>query len=351
MSRKIRKILLAAFFGAILIVAVCLLIARNKPASPVEIDSGYRLVMGTFARVVAVASDAETAKKSIDAAFEQFRQIEALMSWRKEDSEIARVNRDAYVNPVTVSSPTFEVLQKSVEFSRLSEGAFDITVGPLMELWRSAQDVNRVPTDAELQQVRSKVGFEKLILDANEKTIRFAVDGMKLDLGGIAKGYAVDKAVEAMQASGAIGAMVDAGGNIRCFGTPPKGKTHWLIGLQDPNVTDEQMKVDRTILTLKFTDNAVATSGDYRRFVVVGGRRHSHIIDPATGQSSESLASVTIICPNATDADALATAVTVMGKEKGLAFIERMPDVEAILITPAPEFKQIQTPGVEKFIK
>jgi len=350
MSREIRKILLAAFFGAILIVAVCLLIARNKPASSVEIDSGYRLVMGTFARVVAVASDAETAKKSIDAAFEQFRQIEALMSWRKPDSEIARVNRDAYVNPIRVSRPTFEVLQKSVEFSRLSEGAFDITVGPLMELWRSAQDVNRVPTDAELQQVRSKVGFEKLVLDANNLTVRFAVDGMKLDLGGIAKGYAVDKAVEAMQNYGALAAMVDAGGNIRCFGSPP-AKDSWLIGLQDPNVTDEQIKIDRPILTLKFTDNAVATSGDYRRFVVVGGRRHSHIVNPATGQSSESLASVTIICPNATDADALSTAVTVMGPEKGLALIERTPDAEAILITPAPEFKQIRTQGAEKFIK
>jgi thiamine biosynthesis lipoprotein len=111
------------------------------------------------------------------------------------------------------------------------------------------------------------------------------------------------------------------------------------------------MKADRTILTLKFTDNAVATSGDYRRFVVIGGRRHSHIINPVAGQSSESLASVTIICPNATDADALATAVTVMGKEKGLAFIERMPDVEAILITPAPDFKRTQTAGAEKYIK
>jgi FAD:protein FMN transferase len=351
MSREIRKILFGIFLGAILIVvAYFLTIAAKSRPRQVEIDSGYREVMGTFARVVAVAPDTETAKKCIDAAFEQFRHIEALMSWRKDDSDIARVNRDAYRMPVRVSNSTFEVLQKSIEFSRLSEGAFDITVGPLMDLWRHAQDANHAPTDAELRQVLSKVGFEKLILDANNMTVRFAVDGMKLDLGGIAKGYAVDKVVEAMQTSGALAAMVDSGGNIRCFGSPP-AKDSWLIGLQDPNVTDEQMKAGRTILTLKFTDNAVATSGDYRRFVVVGGQRHSHIIDPATGQSSKGLASVTIICPSATDADALSTAVTVMGKEKGLALIERIPNVEAILITPAPDFKQIQTPGAEKFIK
>ena len=351
MSREVCKILFAVFSGVILIVAVHFFITAERSAAPIELDSGYRQLMGTFTRVVAVAPDAETAKKSIDAAFKQFQQIESLMSWRKPDSEIACVNRDAYAGPVKVSSLTFEVLQKSVEFSRLSEGAFDITVGPLMDLWRSAQDANCVPTDAELKQANSKVGFEKLILDANEKTIRFVVDGMRLDLGAIAKGYAVDKAVEAMQKAGVLGGMVDAGGNIRCFGVPPKGKTHWLIGLQDPNVMDEQMKAGQTILTLKFTDNAVATSGDYRRFVVVGGQRHSHIINPATGQSSDSLASVTIICPSATDADALSTAVTVMGREKGLALIERVPSAEAILITPAPEFRQIRTKGVERFIK
>ena len=251
MSREIRKILFAVFSGVILIVAVYSLTTATKSRPQrIEIDSGFRLVMGTFARVVAVAPDAETAKKCIDAAFGQLRQIEALMSWRKEDSEIARVNRDAYAKPVAVSSPTFEVLQKSVEFSKLSEGAFDITVGPLMELWRCAEDANRVPTDIELKQTLSKVGFEKLILDANDLTVRFAVDGMKLDLGGIAKGYAVDKAVEAMQKAGALAAMVDAGGNIRCFGTPPAGNTHWLVGLQDPMQNRIEIEIENLMTTV-----------------------------------------------------------------------------------------------------
>lgn len=350
MSTENRKILFAVFFGAILIVALCLLVTCSKSAAPVEVDSGYREVMGTFARVVAVASNSETAKQCIDSAFEQLRQTEALMSWRRNDSEIARVNRDAYKNPVAVSSPTFEVLQKAIEFSRLSKGAFDITVGPLMDLWRHAADANRIPTDTELQQADSKVGFEKLILDADGMTVRFAVDGMKLDLGGIAKGYAIDKAVEAMQTSGATGAMVDVGGDIRCFGSP-SAKEKWLIGLQDPTVAKGDIDIGRPLLVLELTDSAVATSGDYRRFVLIDGKKFSHIIDTKTARTSQGLASVTIIAASAINADALATAVSVMGPEKGLAFIERIPGVEAILISSAPEFKRTQTPGAEKYIK
>jgi thiamine biosynthesis lipoprotein len=275
--------------------------------------------MGTFAHVLVVAPDKRTAQKCIDTAFEQFRQIEALMSWRKDDSEIARINRDAYAKPVMVSKPTFEVLRKSVEFSRLSEGAFDITVGPLMELWQRAEDANRLPTNAEIEQTLSRVGFKKLILDANSMTVRFAADGMKLDLGGIAKGYAVDKAVEAMQKAGAVGGIVAASGETRCFGTPSKGKTHWLIGLQDPAIAEKDvLAAGRPLLVFKLNDTAISTSGNYRRFVTVGGKRFSHIVNPQNGYSSESLASVTIICPSATDADALATAVTVMGKKKAL---------------------------------
>jgi len=350
MSRENRKILFAILFGAILIVAVCLLITAKKQAAPVEVNSGYRELMGTFARVVAVAPDAERAEQCIDVAFGRLRQIEALMSWRKQDSEIARINRNAYKNPVRVSKPTFELLQKSVEFSGIPEGAFDITVGPLADLWRRAADTNHVPTETELQQADSKVGFEKLVLDANDMTVRFAVDGMKLDLGGIAKGYAIDKAVEAMQEAGATGAMVDVGGDIRCFGSPA-GKEKWLIGLQDPATAKNAMDLSRLLLVLELTSAAVATSGDYRRFVLIDGKRYSHILDTATGRTSKDLASVTVIAKSAIDADALATAVSVMGPEKGLAFVERLPDVEAILITPAPEFKQTQTTGAAKFIK
>lgn len=209
-----------------------------------------------------------------------------------------------------------------------------------------------MPTDAELQKVRSKVGYEKLILDANELSLRFAAEGMKIDLGGIAKGYAIDKAIEAMQKNGAVGGMVDIGGDIRCFGTPPQGKEYWLIGLQEPSGKIEiSPGSDELVLVLKLKDGAVATSGDYRRFVLVGGERYSHIIDRRTAAGAKGLSSVTIIANKANEADALATAVSVMGAKEGLELIDRLPETEAILITTQPQRKLIKTSGAGKYIE
>ncbi len=320
-------------------------------AGRVDIDSGTRVVMGTLARVIAVAADSNTAEGCIEAAFVEIEKIDELMSNYESDSEISELNRDGFRRAVVVSKSTYEVLQRSVESSKLTGGAFDVTVGPLVDLWRSAQDTNSLPTDAELSEARSKVGYELLYLDANETSVRFAVDGMRVDLGGIAKGYALDKAVEAMQKAGAVGGMVEIGGDIRCFGLPPVGQSRWRIGLQDARETGENVGTGEVLLVLELVDAAVATSGDYRRFVVIGGKKYSHILNTKTGYSSGELASVTIISQNATDADALATAVSVMGAEKGLALIEAIPDTEAILISSAPEFEQILTSGAKKYIK
>jgi thiamine biosynthesis lipoprotein len=273
------------------------------------------------------------------------------MSGHKEDSQISRINRDAHKGPVSVSRQTFEVLQKAIEFSELSNGAFDITVGPLEELWRSAAEANSVPGDDDLARACSKVGHEKLILDVNEMTVRFAVDGMKLDVGGIAKGYAIDSAVEAMQRFEIIGGMVDVGGDIRCFGAPPKGRNIWQIGLQDPTETETIVGGGRYLLVLKLTNSAVVTSGDYRRFTQVGGKKYSHIIDTKTGYGSDELSSVTVICPKAVDADALATAVSVMGEEKGIELIETLEDTEAILISAGPEFQIVTTKSAKQYIR
>jgi thiamine biosynthesis lipoprotein len=341
-SRIVIGIIAAAF------VALALLV---RPKAPVEADGGYRAVMGTFARVVAVAKDSPVADTAVEAAFAELRNVDALMSDYKSDSEISRINRDGYREPVKVSGATFEVLQRAIHFSELSDGEFDVTVGPLVDLWRSAAEANSVPTEAELQQARSKVGYEKLLLDANEMSVRFGTDGMRLDLGGIAKGYAIDKAIEAMHKEGAIGGMVDIGGDIRCFGVPTKGKAHWLIGLQDPNKAEDWLAAGETSLVLKLRDEAIATSGDYRRFVLIDGEKYSHILDTRTGRGSKGLSSVTIICRNAIDADALATAVSVMGPEKGLALIEKLPGVEAVLISPPPDFKLLKTTGAGRFVK
>ena len=346
MSAKIRSIVIAVF-------AACLIIAAYfscRPQRQVELDSGYRLVMGTFARAVVIAENSNTAKKCIEIALSEIRKVDDLMSDFKSGSEISHVNKNAAKTAVHLSQSTYEVLQKSIHFSKLTNGAFDITVGPLVDLFRIAKEKQVLPDEDEISRAKSKVGFEKLTLDDQNRTVRFTVDGMRLDLGGIAKGYAVDKAVEAMQRSGAIGGMVDIGGNIRCFGAPLKNKQHWLVGVQNPNLDRDTDERD-LVLKLKLTNGAVATSGDYQQFVLIEGKRHSHIIDPNTGTSAEGLSSVTIIADNATDADALSTAVSVMGAEKGLALIEKLPATEAILITSQPDYKLIKTTDAEKYIK
>ncbi len=322
---------------------------RSIGPGRVRADSGVHLVMGTFARVVAITDDVATGNQCVESALDEIHNVDNLMSDYKEDSEITRINRNAFARPVKVGLATFEVIERSVEFSRLTDGAFDVTVGPFVKLFRTARDTGQAPTPEQIADAKAKVGYEKLVLNDEEKTIRFTVEGMSLDLGGIAKGYAVDKAIEAVQKLGALGAMVDLGGNVRCFGTPPQGKKTWTIGLQDPNT--DNAAASGLLLKLHLSHESVATSGDYQQFAIIDGKKQSHIIDRRTGKGAEGLSSVTIIAPNATDADALSTAVSVLGPQKGLELIESMPDTAAILVSPAPEYKITKSSTAEKFIQ
>lgn len=317
----------------------------------IQIDSGYKVIMGTFSRAVVIARNERVARDCIAAAMDQQRRVDELMSYHRPESELNTINREAYEKPVKIDNATFEVLERAKYFSELSGGAFDVTIGALAELWRHAADTDTPPTEAEIAEARSKVGYEKMVLDPNTQTVRFAIEGMKIDLGGIAKGYAIDRSVEAMKAAGAVGGMIDIGGDIRCFGRPPKGQQTWRVGLQDPNVGSEDLGPGKPLFVLKVLDKAVTTSGDYRRFTTVKGRRQSHIMDTRSGRGADALASVTIIAPEATTADALATAVSVLGPDKGMALIERTPDTEAILITHEKGARPMFSSGAETHIQ
>ncbi len=340
-----------AAIGIVLILLLGLLYVRVGTQEPVTVDSGYRVVMGTFSRVAVVARTERAAQAALQAAFDVQERVESLMSYHREDSELNRVNRYAATRPVPVNPMTFEVLRQAVHFSRLSDGAFDVTVGPLVDLWHAAGEANEAPTEEALAEARCKVGYDKLILNEKDMTVRFAVEGMRIDLGGIGKGYAVDKSVEAMQKPGVLGGMVDLGGNIRCFGRAPRGQTHWRIGLQDPNVAPGEMDASKPLLVLTIADESVATSGHYRRFVKVHGERQSHIVDVHTGKGAGKLASVTIIAPDATSADALSTAVSVLGQEKGLELIESLADTEAILIPAGPAAQPLFSTGAAAYVQ
>jgi len=308
-------------------------------------ESPQLLVMGTFARVVAIAQNQKTADRCIQTAFEKLQYVDRTMSGHDSDSQLSKVNREAFEKPVCVDQTLFEVIASAADYSKKTDGAFDITIGPVIELWRDAEKTGKKPTDEQIAAAHKKVGSEKLTLDPEKKTIRFKVQGMTLDLGGIAKGYAIDLAIKAMRQNGAMGGMVDVGGDIRCFGVSKNPKQPWRIGLQDPENNGN------ILMILQIDDMAVATSGDYQRFVIINGEKYSHIINPATSFSAKDFSSVSVISKTAIDADALATAVTVMGIEKGLELIESLPQTEAILIDSNHPEKIIKTSGADCYTK
>jgi len=332
--------------SAIAMIVIGLLFWFSQKNRTVTVDGGFRMTMGTIARIVVTTENQQQANATIEAAFDKIFEIDELMSDYDPNSQLSQVNQNGFNEPVAVDAALFEVLAAAKAYSCLSDGAFDVTIGPVVQLWRKAKEDDTAPTAETIARAKAGVGYEHLVLDAEKQTVQFAKDGMFLDLGGIAKGYAIDKAIEILQDAGVKGAMVDIGGDLRCFGMPANGAEHWLIGLQDPVADDE-----RILLTLNMDNMAVATSGDYRRFVMIDEQKHSHIVNPATADSAQDISSVTIIAPTAMAADALATAVTVLGNEKGLDLINKTENTEAILISSSEETLFKKTTGAEQYIQ
>jgi len=309
-------------FASVILTAVFifyLLLNGVRDKKIARVESPNRIVMNTIAKVIAIAPDKKTAQLCIDSAFEKIYKIEKLMNRYDANSQLSKVNQLAAKEPVKIDKDLFDILQRSVEYSKKTDGAFDITVAPLVDLWKRCVEANSAPADEQLDYIKEAIGYDKLLLDVNNFSVQFAAEKMKLDMGAIAKGFAIDLAIEKMKSSGALGGLVDIGGDIGCFGTTEK-KGKWVVGVQNPAKTNEE-----NIAKLSLVDMAVATSGDYRRFYKIGNQYFSHIFNPLTEKSVEGLSSVTVIAENAAAADALATAVSVLGEKKGLEVIEKRP--------------------------
>jgi thiamine biosynthesis lipoprotein len=321
----------------------------GKSASNAESDNLYKEtqeLMGTFATITAVADKAElpAAQAAVNKAFARLRQIEDLMSFHREDTEVALVNREAFDHPVEVSAETFEVIKAAVQFARDTDGAFDITVGPLVRLWAEAGEAGKLPSQEQIADALTKVGAAtKIKLDEEKKTVRFTVKGMSIDLGGIAKGYAVDKAIEVLRAEGVNNAIVEAGGNMTVIGKNAEGKK-WIIGVK--NFFRKSGHVEQ----IEVENMAVSTSGDYERFVVIDGHRYSHIIDPRTGMPVEGAASVTVIARDGMTADAWSTAASVLGSTRALEMLRKDPkygDCQMLFAACTQGFRDYLAPGEE----
>lgn len=248
---------------------------------------------------------------AISAAFAEIRRIDALMSLHRADSELQRVNASAAADPVAVSPDLFRVLTAAVAIAAATDGGLDITVEPLTQLWGFIWKEYRLPTDAELAAVLPRVDYRHLELTPATQTVRFKRPGVRLDLGGIAKGYAVDCAVEKLRALGIANAMVRAGGDLRAIGHPPDGDA-WTVQLEDPAKTGRRV-------TIQLRDAAISTSGNYENYFEIAGHRYSHIINPRTGLPVAGLAACSVIAPTCLESDGLATGLFVLGPERSLA--------------------------------
>lgn len=260
-----------------------------------------------------------------DAAFDEVRRIDGLLSTYKSDSEISEVNRRASSEPVSVGADFRDVVVASRHYYELSEGCFDPSVYPLMRMWGFTKREGRIPTEDEFDAALPLVNFGKVALDESARAVSFEQEGMALDFGGIAKGYAVDRAVAALKELGVKNAIIDAGGNFYALGTPT-GRESWRVGIRHP------LRRDEIIARLPVADGGVATSGNYERFFEIDGKKYCHIMDPRTGRPVEGMLSATVVAETAMAADALSTSVFVLGEDKGMQLIESLTEVEGMLI-------------------
>jgi len=319
------------FRAALAIALLCFSSVRCSPSiREPEIRGRTETVMGTFVEIKAVVGNrsVEEIDNAIDAAFDAVRRIDSLMSTYKADSEVSEINRRAASEGVLISPETCEVINKALELSRASNGSFDITVMPLLELWGFARGRTKaVPSQAEIDGTLACVGYELIDLDQAKREIRLKRDGTKIDLGGIAKGYAVDSAVKSLAANGVSAGMVNAGGDLYCLGSKAPGKP-WRIAVRDP-VNEEGV-----LGYVQLADKGIATSGDYQNFFMADGVRYSHIFDPRTGRpSTVGPHSVTVVAETCADADGLATAVFVLGPNKGIELLEQLAGVEGLIVS------------------
>jgi thiamine biosynthesis lipoprotein len=292
--------------------------------TPAKWLSREEAIMGTSVRVELWHAESMTGEAALDAVMEvmeEMHRIDRAMSPFKPESELSRLNRDAAKAPVAVSEEMFELLARSIEFSKLSEGAFDITFASVGCMFDYRKGIK--PTAEEIAAALPGIDYRHIRLDRRRCTIEFARDDVRIDLGGIAKGYAVDNCVALLKSRGVKEALVSAGGDSRVLGD--KRGRPWMIGIRDPR------HKDAVVAMIPLVDAAISTSGDYERYFEADGVRYHHILDPRTGLSATGARSVSIVGPDATTTEGISKSVFVMGLERGIRFVESLAGIDAVI--------------------
>jgi thiamine biosynthesis lipoprotein len=304
------------------LVLVGLGMAFTKPRSP-ELISESKLLMGTLVEMRIYGS-----QKVLNGAFDHLKQLDEMMSRTKRGSEVYKINQEAGHDWVSVSRDTYQVVEAALRYAKLTNGMFDPTIAPLVDLWGIGTSHPQIPEAAALKAAQNLIDYQAVKLNAKESQVKLSKAGMGLDLGGIAKGYAADSVVAYLRNNGVKSGFVSLGGNVYVIGTKPDGSP-WRIGIQDPFA---ERGVHTAVLEVK--DTSIVTSGPHERYFIRDNRRYHHILDPTTGYPADNcLVSVTIVSPCSMTADALSTGIFLLGKTRGLALLEGLDGVEGILIT------------------
>jgi thiamine biosynthesis lipoprotein len=290
-----------------------------------EISSRQEYVLGTICTINLFEQGTDPL---YDELFARLRELEGILSANRDDTNLSAINAKAGITPQQGSQETIEVLTKAMEIARATDGAFNPAIGPLVKLWGIGTEFAHVPTAKEIEEARSLSAWRDVEINAQENRVYLPKPGMRLDLGGIAKGYAADEIVSILKSRGITRAIIDLGGNVLAYGEKAKG-TPWTVGIRNP----ETNRGD-PVLVMKIANQSVVTSGIYERFFEDQGKHYHHILDTETGMPAETgLLSVTIISDSSITADALSTSAFVLGLQRGMAFVNTVSGTEAVFIT------------------
>jgi thiamine biosynthesis lipoprotein len=325
----ITKVLLFTFYF-LLLTFLCACTSHKE-----RIYRKSRILMDTFVTITVVSNSKNSADKAIDTAFSEIERIEKLSNFFSSESEVSRINKNPGISGVRVSPDILDMLNKAIMVSEKTEGAFDVTIGPVISLYDFHKKIK--PEESAVEKNLSLVNYRELIIDRNKSAAFLRKTGMLIDLGGIAKGYAADKAVEALKRSGVNSGLVSVAGDIKAFGLKPDGKP-WKIGIRNPRIplnppipplprggkSSKGGFSDDVMATIELRDMAISTSGDYERCFILDGKRYHHLLSPKTGYPAEGCQSVSVITKECAFTDAFATGIFILGPEKGLKVLEKM---------------------------
>ncbi len=320
MNTQIRRLVI---FVLCLILVV--LFFRLNQSREKQLFKETRTSLYTLVAMTVVTSSEDRARKAMGEAYGELDRLGQLLNFYAEDSELSAINRNAGIQPVPVSPDTLEIIQAAVYAGEQTEGGFDVTVGPVVKLWDFNEKI--LPDPASVAERLPFVGYQNIVIDAAASSVFLKKAGVQVDLGGIIKGFAADKAVAVLQKNGMEGGIVAVAGDIRVFGRQPDGRP-WHLGVQNPRQKEDS---DVLLATLDLEDKGISTSGDYQRYFIRDGVRYHHLFNPKTGFPESLCQSVTVIAPTTTLTDAFATGIFIMGPKKGLALLEKL-DMDGIIV-------------------